>query len=176
MADGVQDRFAHRALCKGWQLPDEEPCLEGLTGIATGLIDLLPDGVMPREEAFLKLQTQLCGPRGGRVAEFIDQFGLSKVPADRWPGAEKNQRSMDQRAVGQKQLGVAKQLFMAEALDALGIALPGFLAPCPQGIHPCTAKSLESGGIEIAQRKTRTGFGGEVPTDLFPDGFSPGLG
>ena len=42
---------------------------------------------------------------------------------------------------------------MAEALDPLGVALPGFLASCPQGIHPGTAEGNESDRIEIAQRK-----------------------
>ena len=124
VANGIEERFTHRAFGKGRQLPDEESGLEGLPGIATGLIDLLPKEVLPREETFLKLQTQIRRSRGGSIAKLVNQFGLGQVPAHSLPGTEENQGGIDQSAVRQKQFCVAKQLLMAEALDPLCVPLP----------------------------------------------------
>ena len=71
VADGVQDRLADRAFGERWQLPDEEPGLERLARITARLVDMLPEGLMPAEEPFLELQTELSRPGGGGVAELI---------------------------------------------------------------------------------------------------------
>ncbi len=128
MAYGIEECFTHRAFGEGRQLPDEKPRLERLPRITTGFIDLLPKEIMPREETFLKLQTQIRRTRSGGVAELINQLGLSHVFAHRLPGAEENQGCIDQSAVRKKQLRVAKQLLMAKPCDAFSITLTRFFA------------------------------------------------
>ena len=132
VANGIEQRFPNRTLGERWQLPDEETRLEGLPGVAAGFVDLLPEEVVPREEALLNLSAQIRRARSRGVPILINQLSLGHVFAHRLSRAEENQGCMNQGAIGQKQLGVVKHLFMAETFDALCVALARFLPPRPQ--------------------------------------------
>lgn len=97
---------------------------------------------MPREEAFLKLQAQICRSRGGSIAKLINQLGLSHVIAHRLPGAKENQGRIDQSAVGENQFSVTKQLLMTEAFDA---SVLENRAVCIDGSRACPPE--DCGGI-----------------------------